>query len=97
MDEWMRQQLLASLDIAHEQFQRREAIGWLVMSWDRQDVEQEGVSFGSSIVGCYGPFASPEEALVECGKHDNSSQSGFENVIVPLYPPVEWKEKPPCG
>jgi hypothetical protein len=79
--------------MAHEQFQRREARGWLVMCWDRQDVEDEGMTFASCVVGCYGPFDTPEQALIECGKHDASSQPGFENVIVPLYPPVRWREE----
>ena len=93
MDEWTRQHILAYLDIAHEQFQRREAVGWLILSWDKQDVEQEGVPLATAIVGCYGPFATPEEALVQAGKHDASSLPGFDNILVPLYAPVEWKDE----
>lgn len=85
----LRQRLIGALEIAHEQFQRREATAWLVMSYDAEMLEEFG---NEAVVGCYGPFATPEEALLQAGKHDSSSLEGFKNVIVPLYPPVEWKD-----
>jgi hypothetical protein len=36
---------------------------------------------------------TPEEALIELVKHDESSDPAFKNVIVPLYPPVLWKDE----
>jgi hypothetical protein len=86
----IRDRLLASLELAHERFQRREAMAWLVLCYDEEPPDPEDGRY--VIVGAYGPFASPEEALVECGKHDASSGFGFRNEVVPLYPPVAWKD-----
>jgi hypothetical protein len=84
----IRERLLQSLEIAHERFQRREATAWLILS-----VDDEAPEGDPEFVGAYGPFASPEEALVECGKHDATSLEGFRNHIIPLYPPVLWKDE----
>ncbi len=91
MDDDIRQRLIASLEIAHERFQRREASGWLVLCYDEEPPDPSDDS--KIVVGCYGPFASPEEALVQAGKHDAASEYGFSNVVVPLYPPVDWKDE----
>ncbi len=91
MDDDIRQRLLASLEIAHERFQRREATAWLVICWDEEPPDPEDGKH--VLVGAYGPFASPEEALVQCGKHDASSGYGFRNEVIPLYPPVLWKDE----
>ncbi len=91
MDDQTRAKLIASLELAHDRFQRREAIAWLVLCYDEEPPDPE--DDGPVIVGAYGPFVSPEEALVECGKHDNSSESGFRNEVIPLYPPVQWKDE----
>jgi hypothetical protein len=85
----IRERLLRSLELAHERFQRREASAWLVLCMDDESPEDRGPEF----VGTYGPFATPEEALVECGKHDASSLDGFKNYVSPLYPPVLWKDE----
>jgi hypothetical protein len=88
MDERLAQRLLINLEIAHDEFQRREALAWLILSYDGDyDVREEA----GAIVGAYGPFDSPEEALIQKTRHDASSLEGFVNVIVPLYPPVEWR------
>jgi hypothetical protein len=90
MDERIAKKLLVDLEIAHFNFQRREAMAWLVMCYDTSlEVSEET----DGIVGAYGPFGSPEEALVECGKHDNASLPDFKNVVIPLYPPVVWKDE----
>ena len=90
MNERLAQQLLIDLEIAHDRFQRREALAWLVLCYD---TDHAGDSFTEAAIGCYGPFGSPEVALIEKVKHDASSIDGFVNVIVPLYPPVEWKDE----
>jgi hypothetical protein len=84
------EKLLIELEIAHDRFQRREAIAWLVLSY-----ESEALAAGhtDAIVGNHGPFISPEEALIQKTKHDDASLEGFVNVIVPLYPPVQWKDE----
>ncbi len=88
MDEEIARQLIASLEIANMRYQQREASAWLVLCWD----EDPEIGSGFEIVGTYGPFATPEEALVQCGKHDACSEFGFKNEVVPLYPPVDWKD-----
>ncbi len=89
-DDDITRRLIASLEIAHDRFQRREAIAWLVICYDEEPPDPEDGR--PVIVGAYGPFASPEEALVQVGKHDASSEYGFRNEVIPLYPPVEWKD-----
>ncbi len=88
-DNEIRQHLIAALEIAHERFQRREAMAWLVICYDEDPPDEDGRHV---IIGAYGPFASPEEALVQAGKHDAASEFGFRNEVIPLYPPVEWKD-----
>jgi hypothetical protein len=84
--DWM----LAGLELAHEEYQRRTALAWLVLCYDEEAIK-DGDHDG--IVGCYGPFASPEETLIEKVKHDAASEEGFANVIVPLYAPIRWKDE----
>jgi hypothetical protein len=90
MDEHLRDRLLMGLEILHGQFQRREATAWLIVCYDGELDPREHTD---GIVGAYGPFATPEEALIELVKHDESSDPAFKNVIVPLYPPVLWKDE----
>lgn len=92
MDDHLHDKVLLGLQILHEQYQRREATAWLVLCFADDD-DSADLPFAECIVGTYGPFASPEEALVEAGKHDSSGLEGFTNVIVPLYPPVKWRDE----
>ncbi len=90
MDDEIRDRLLASLELAHERFQRREATGWLVICFDEEPPDPEDGRH--VIVGAYGPFSSPEGALIEAGRHDAASEYGFRNEVIPLYAPVDWKD-----
>jgi hypothetical protein len=89
-DDNLTERLLASLELAHDDYQRRTALAWLVLCYDEEAIK-DGDHDG--IVGCYGPFASPEETLIEKVKHDAASEEGFANVIVPLYAPIRWKDE----
>jgi hypothetical protein len=91
MDDNLRERLIIGLEMLHDQFQRKEALAWLVLCYHEEAERELGLS--ECIVGTYGPYATPEEALVEVGKHDNHSDEGFKNVIIPLYPPVRWKDE----
>jgi len=90
MDEQKARELLVDMEISHQRFQRREALAWLVLCYDSEQIEEHGAD---AIAGTYGPFPSPEEALVQAGKHDASSMDGFANVVIPLYPPVNWRDE----
>ena len=90
MDENLTEKLLIELEIAHDRFQRREALAWLVLCYEPAAL---AAGHEDAIVGTYGPFSSPEEALIQKTKHDDASLEGFVNVIVPLYPPVQWKDE----
>ncbi len=90
MDDELSRRLMASLELAHERFQRREAIAWLIICHDEEPPDPDDGP--NVIVGAYGPFASPEEALVEAGRHDAASEYGFRNEVIPLFTPVQWKD-----
>jgi hypothetical protein len=89
-DDDLTERLLASLELAHDDYQRRTATAWLVLCYDEEAMAGHD---RTGIVGCYGPFASPEETLIEKTKHDVASVEGFVNVIVPLYAPVPWRDE----
>lgn len=90
--------LLAQVEVTSDAMDRADASGWLVVCVDLESIEH-GES--DCVVGCYGPFATPEEALVEAGRHDATSldkthlsepgEPGWVHLVKPLYPPVRWR------
>lgn len=86
--------LLARVEATSDAMDRADASGWLVVCVDLENV-QHGEA--DCVVGCYGPFASPEEALVEAGRHQATSLEvgdgpGWAHFVKPCFPPNEWKE-----
>lgn len=91
-------ELLAAAIATSDAMDRNDASGWLVVCVDLESVA-EGEA--DSIVGCYGPFDSPEEALVEAGRHQATSldttslhepgEAGWAHFVKPLYPPVKFR------
>lgn len=80
--------------LSHE-MDKEDATGWLVVC-----VDDAAVARGEEdcVMGCYGPFDSPEEALVEAGIHDkeiaemlehNPDEHGWHHLIKPMYPPTQ--------
>jgi hypothetical protein len=94
--------LIARVEETSNAMDRRDASGWLVVC-----VDLEAVAFGEAdtIVACYGPFATPEIALIEAGRHQATSLSethlaepgepGWAHFVKPLFPPIEWKPTAP--
>jgi hypothetical protein len=86
--------LIARVEETCDAMDRRDASGWLVICVDLEAVV-EGEK--DSIVAAYGPFATPEEALVEAGRHQGTSldvepgDAGWAHFVKPLFPPIEWK------
>ena len=87
--------LLFDIDRLHDHMERQDALAWLVVCVDHDSIQRGDPN---CVVGTYGPFSSPEEALVEAGKHDANSlerdegDPGWSHLIRPLYPPVTWKD-----
>jgi hypothetical protein len=84
---------MAEIEHTSNEMDRADAIGWLVVC-----IDDEAVARGDTdcVVGCYGIFHSPEEALVEAGKHDADlanvdlqGDPGWTHLIKPLYAPKE--------
>lgn len=78
---------LADVETATDMIDRIEATGWLVICVDLES---------NDIVGAYGTFDTPEQALIEAGKHqatslDEPGEAGWQHVVKPLYPPVKWR------
>lgn len=85
-------ELLARVYETSDAMDKRDASGWLVVCVDLEAVEH---GEPDCIVGCYGTFDTPEEALVEAGKHDATSletPAGWAHFVKPLFPRIEWKE-----
>lgn len=85
-------EFLAKVEATMDEMDRQDASGWLVVCIDLDAVSRDEPDV---VVGCYGPFASPEEALVEAGHHQATSlptdDAGWAHLIKPLFPPVRWK------
>ena len=89
-------QLLFDIDRMQDHMERKNALAWLVVCIDDEAVQKGDVN---CVVATYGPFASPEDALVEAGKHDatglrmNADEPiGWSHLIRPLYAPVDRKD-----
>lgn len=92
-------ELLARVYETSDAMDRRDASGWVVVCVDLESVQR---GEPDCIVGCYGPLDTPEEALVEAGKHDATSlnkthlaepgEPGWAHFVKPLFPRIEWKE-----
>lgn len=83
--------LLARVEATSDAMDRRDASGWLVVCTDLEAGED-------NIVGCYGPFPSPEDALIELQRQVETSlpvgedEAGWGHFVKPLYPPVFNKD-----
>lgn len=78
-------EFLGEVEAVSDAMDRREASGWLVICVDLES---------NDIVAAYGPFDTPEQTLIEAGKHDATSlpdEPGWEHVVKPLFPPVKWR------
>lgn len=87
-------QFIFEIEKTSDEMDRADATGWLVVCIDNEAVHR---GEEDCVVGCYGPFATPEEALVEAGRHDSTSlpleddDLGWTHLIKPLYSPVNWR------
>lgn len=81
---------LGEVEAVEGAVERMEASGWLVVCIDLES---------DDIVGAYGPFETPEQALIESGRHQATSlgelvepgEAGWRHVVKPLFPPVRWR------
>lgn len=76
---------LAELELAMLEGRRNEATGWIVVCVD----DELG-----KVTTASGPFASPEEALVQAGIEDNEmnanlepGEKGWTHSVAPLFAP----------
>jgi hypothetical protein len=81
--------LLARVEATSDAMDRRDASGWLVVCIDLECIE---LGESDAVVGCYGPYDSPEEALIAAGRHATTSlplapgEKGWAHLVKPLYP-----------
>jgi hypothetical protein len=86
-------ELIARVEATADEMDRRDASGWVVVCVDLEAVEH---GEPDSIVACYGPCDTPEEALVAAGKLDATSldkthlaepgEPGWAHFVKPLFP-----------
>lgn len=83
-------QFLFQIEKTSDEMDKADAIGWLVVVVDNQAVAR---GEEDCVMGCYGIFHSPEQALVEAGKQDADSKKaldeddlGWTHLVKPLYP-----------
>ena len=87
-------ELLADVEATSDAMDRADASGWLVVCVCLESIQNDEPN---CVVGCYGPFESPEVALIEAARHQATSlhdpgEPGWAHLVKPLYPPVEWRE-----
>lgn len=93
-------ELIARVEETSDAMDRADASGWLVVCIDLESLEHDEAD---CVVACYGPFNTPEEALVEAGKHQATSldkthlaepgEAGWMHFVKPLFPPVAFKDR----
>lgn len=80
--------LIADVEATSNAMDRRDAKAWLVVCVDLECVQ---LNESDCVVACYGPFESPEEALVAAGKLQSTSlkvpagDPGWAHLVKPMF------------